>query len=190
MNIILEGNSVLREKAKDYISKKCNLKVIEKPAQTDVKYYTDLINELNSQENPNFLLNKFIFSDFVDEITMKGFYNKIKVNEAKAICKLVMESKIPIIYLGSNIPDQFSNKELFTSDIGDSVENDLYRAIIDSFSTFFKANTEKAKKKDVTLYKNLFIGDIKTLNEEDESSLKDFYERLDNVLDKINENIV
>lgn len=94
---ILKGNL-------DSIDKKL-IKVIERSSQPlDSDYFTNLITTLKDQPITNeFLINKFAFSAFADEI-LEGYRHKMKPNDLKAICKKVIDANMPII-LFTSIPE-------------------------------------------------------------------------------------
>lgn len=94
---ILKGNL-------DSIDKK-SIKVIERSSQPlDSDYFTNLITTLKDQPITNeFLINKFAFSAFADEI-LEGYRHKMKPNDLKAICKKVIDANMPII-LFTSIPE-------------------------------------------------------------------------------------
>lgn len=94
---ILKGNL-------DSIDKK-SIKVIERSNQSlDSDYFTNLITTLKDQPiTNNFLINKFAFSAFADEI-LEEYRHKLKPNDLKAICKKIMDANIPII-LFTSIPE-------------------------------------------------------------------------------------
>lgn len=94
---ILKGNL-------DSIDKK-SIKVIERSSQPlDSDYFTNLITTLKDQPITNeFLINKFAFSAFADEI-LEDYRHKMKPNDLKAICKKVIDANMPII-LFTSIPE-------------------------------------------------------------------------------------
>lgn len=94
---ILKGNL-------DSIDKK-SIKVIERSSQPlDSDYFTNLITTLKDQPITNeFLINKFAFSAFADEV-LEGYRHKMKPNNLKAICKKVIDANMPII-LFTSIPE-------------------------------------------------------------------------------------
>lgn len=81
------------------------IKVIERSNQPlDLDYFTNLITTLKDQPVTNeFLINKFAFSAFADEI-LEGYRHKMKPNDLKLICKKIIDANLPII-LFTNIPD-------------------------------------------------------------------------------------
>lgn len=122
MNIIIEGNSYLREIAKNYLklNKKVldnkiseeliqnNLRIIERSNQSvDASYFINLLDTIsqtqdNTDFNNGFILDKSVFSVLVDEIS-NSYRHKISQKDIKLICKKIIDYNIPIIFLVSKI---------------------------------------------------------------------------------------
>lgn len=182
MNIIIEGNSYLREIAKKYLKlnkvildnnlkeeqTQNNLRIIERSNQTvDASYFINLLdtisqNQNNTDLNNGFLLDKSVFSVFVDEIN-ESYKHKVTQKDIKTICKKIMDYNIPIIFLVSKINTnrptckRVSGKDYMIhyqniaannyrpvyneeSDLSTNnyIEDDLYRSISETVESYFK----------------------------------------------------
>lgn len=84
---------------------KKQVKIIERTNQSvDESYFLNLIDTINNQpKEKEFLLDKFAFSVFSDEI-LNNYKHSMKVNSLKAISKKIINANLPIIVF-TNLPD-------------------------------------------------------------------------------------